>query len=46
MHVDSGSWWRCWSWSYAEAPLMKNHLSIELSIRSGGRFSLWGSGGS
>lgn len=31
---------------YAEAPLMKNHLSIELSIFSAGRFSLGGMGGS
>lgn len=31
---------------YAEAPLMKNHLSIELSIFSAGRFSLGGIGGS
>lgn len=31
---------------YAEAPLMKNHLSIELSIFSAGRFSLGGRGGS
>ncbi len=30
----------------AEAPLMKNHLSMELSIFSGGRFTLGGSGGS
>lgn len=32
--------------TYAEAPLMKNHLSIELSIFSAGRFSLAGMGGS
>ena len=32
--------------SQAEAPLMKNHLSIELSIFSGGRSWLAGSGGS
>jgi len=31
---------------HADAPLMKNHLSMELSILSGGRFSLGGSGGS
>ena len=32
--------------SHADAPLMKNHLSMEASILSGGRFSLGGSGGS